>query len=140
MLLAVDGNQRIVGANRAARTSILLDDRRLEAGISLWTIFERDPELFRRNNSADIATRLVIAGSNDSRSALVTPPDQTFAALRNATSAALHARLRFGRSATIGADGLPCLIRLLVLELVGAGLEDGVALGEHVGGRLRDAA
>ena len=75
MLLAVDGNQSIVGANRAARTSLLLDDRRLEAGVSLWTIFERDRELFRRNNSADIATRLVIAGSNHSRSALVTPPD-----------------------------------------------------------------
>src|SRR5712664_1651894 len=40
MLLAADGNQRIVGANRFARMSLLLDDRGLQAGVSLWTIFE----------------------------------------------------------------------------------------------------
>ena len=38
MLLAIDGNQRIIGANRVARTSLLLDDRGLRAGISLWSI------------------------------------------------------------------------------------------------------
>jgi len=38
MLLAIDGNQRIVGANRVARTSLMLDDRGLRAGISLWSL------------------------------------------------------------------------------------------------------
>src|SRR6202040_21664 len=33
ILLAVDGSQRIVGANRAARTSLLLDDQRLRTGV-----------------------------------------------------------------------------------------------------------
>jgi AraC-like DNA-binding protein len=94
MLLAVDGNQRIVGANRVARTSLLLDDRGLRAGVSLWTIFERDLELFRRKEGTDIARQLVIAGSNDSHPALVTPPAQTFAAWRNTASVALHARPR----------------------------------------------
>ena len=94
MLLAVDGNQRVVGANRAARTSLLLDDRRLEAGTSLWTIFERDRDLFRCNNGADIGTRLAIADSNDSRSALVTAPDRTPIPLRTAVNIALHARPR----------------------------------------------
>src|ERR1700757_2871460 len=42
MLLAIDGNQRIMGANRVARTSFLLDDHGLRAGISLWAIFERE--------------------------------------------------------------------------------------------------
>jgi transcriptional regulator of acetoin/glycerol metabolism len=102
MLLAVDGNQRVVGANRVARTSLLLDDRGLQAGVSLWTIFERDLELFRRKDGTDIATRLVIAGSNDSRSALVTPPDQAFAAWRNAASVALHARPRLDVIDTLG--------------------------------------
>jgi len=74
MLLAVDGSQRIVGANRDARRALLLDDCRLEAGVSLWTIFERDSDLFRRKDLADIGTRLRLAGSNDSRAALVTPP------------------------------------------------------------------
>jgi AraC-like DNA-binding protein len=102
MLLAVDGNQRVVGANRVARTSLLLDDRGLQAGVSLWTIFERDLELFRRKDGTDIATRLVIAGSNDGRSALVTPPDQAFAAWRNAGSVALHARPRLDVIDTLG--------------------------------------
>src|SRR5437588_2354238 len=46
MLLAIDGNQRIVGANRAARASLMLDDRGLRGGVSLWTIFERNLGLF----------------------------------------------------------------------------------------------
>jgi AraC-like DNA-binding protein len=94
MLLAIDGNQRVVGANRDARTSLLIEDQGLHAGISLWAIFERDQELFRRDNRTDIATRLVIAGGDDARSALVTPPDQTPGTWRNATNLAAHARPR----------------------------------------------
>jgi transcriptional regulator of acetoin/glycerol metabolism len=93
-LLAVDGDQRVVGANRVARRSLLLDDRGLQDGVSLWTMFNPDLELFRRKDTADIATRLVIAGSHDSRSALVTPPIQPFADWRNAANAGLHARPR----------------------------------------------
>jgi transcriptional regulator of acetoin/glycerol metabolism/AraC-like DNA-binding protein len=92
LLLAVDGDQNVIGANRVTRTSLLLDDCGLQASVSLWTLFERNLKLFRRKDRADIATRLVIAGSNDSRSAIVTPPDQT--AWRNATDIALHARPR----------------------------------------------
>src|SRR5882762_1815703 len=75
MRLAIDGNQRIVGANRTTRASLMLDDRGLRAGVSLWTIFERDPDLFRRKDGTDIHARLLVAGSNDKRSALVTPPE-----------------------------------------------------------------
>jgi len=102
MLLAVDGDQRVVGANRVARRSLLLDDRGLQAGVSLWTIFKQDPELFRRKDRADVATRLVFAGSHDSRSALVTPPMQPFADWRNAANAALHARPRLDVINTLG--------------------------------------
>jgi AraC-like DNA-binding protein len=91
MLLAIDGNQRIVGANRAARTSLMLDDRGLRAGVSLWTIFERDPDLFRRKDRTDIYALLVVAGSDDSRPALVTPPDH-MGATSNPTN--LHTRPR----------------------------------------------
>jgi transcriptional regulator of acetoin/glycerol metabolism/AraC-like DNA-binding protein len=94
MLLAVDGDQRVVGANRIARRSLLLDDRGLQAGVSLWTMFKQDPELFRRKDNADVATRLVIAGSHESRSVLVTPPIQPFADWGNVANAAVHARPR----------------------------------------------
>jgi AraC-like DNA-binding protein len=99
MLLAIDGNQRIVGANRAARTSLLLDDRGLRAGVSLWTIFERDPDLFRRKDRTDIYALLVVAGSDDGRPALVTPPDHTMGAASNPTN--LHTRPRLDSIQTL---------------------------------------
>jgi transcriptional regulator of acetoin/glycerol metabolism len=88
MLLAVAGDQRIIGANRIARTSLMLDDRGLQAGTSLWSIFERDNDLFRRQDRTDISAQLLIAGSEDSRPALVTPPD------RSMTGGDLHTRPR----------------------------------------------
>jgi len=94
MLLAVHSDQCIVGANRVARRSLLLDDRGLRAGISLWTIFERDLDLFRRKDRSDILTRLVLAGSNESRPALVTPPDDTTARSSDPTNVTLHTRPR----------------------------------------------
>jgi len=94
MLLAIDGNQHIVGANRVARKSLLLDDRGLRTGVSLWTVFERDLDLFRRRDRSDISTRLVLAGSTDSRPALVTPPDQTISVSSNPANIKLHTRPR----------------------------------------------
>src|SRR6266446_3091687 len=94
MLLAADGNQRIAGANRAARAALLLDDRNLQAGASLWNIFERDRTLFRRNDPTDTATRLVVAGSDEAWPALVTPPARNLSPGRNAASLALHTRPR----------------------------------------------
>jgi AraC-like DNA-binding protein len=90
MLLAIDGNQRIVGANRIARMSLMLDDRGLRAGVSLWTAFERDPDLFRRKDGTDIHARLLVAGSNDRRGALVTPPEVS----GSPTDGKLHTRPR----------------------------------------------
>jgi AraC-like DNA-binding protein len=94
MLLAVDGNQRIAGANRAARAALLLDDRNLRAGVSLWNIFERDRALFRRNDLTDVATRLVVAGSDEAWPALLTPPARNLSTGRNTPSLALHTRPR----------------------------------------------
>jgi AraC-like DNA-binding protein len=93
ILLAVDGDQRIVGANRAARRTLLLDDRGVQAGVSLWKFFERNLDLFRRKNGTDICTPLLIAGSSDSCPALVTPPSQTIV-LSNAANMNVHTRPR----------------------------------------------
>ena len=100
MLLAIDGNQRIVGANRVARMSLMLDDRGLQAGVSLWTAFERDPDLFRRKDGTDIHARFLVAGSNDRRSALVTPPEVS----GSPTNGKLHTRPRL--------DSIDALLKL----------------------------
>jgi transcriptional regulator of acetoin/glycerol metabolism len=100
MLLAVDQDHRIVGADRVARTTLLLDDRKLQAGVDLWAIFERDVELFRRKDGPDILTRLIVAGSNETCFALVTVPECISGAASRAT-AALHARARLGSVTTL---------------------------------------
>jgi hypothetical protein len=74
----------------------MLDDRGLRAGTSFWSIFERDIDLFRRQDRTDIFARLLIAGSNDSRPALVTPPDHPMTASSNPTNCNLHTRPRLG--------------------------------------------
>jgi hypothetical protein len=62
----------------------------------LWSIFERDVDLFRRQDRTDITARLLIAGSNDSRPALVTRPDHPMRASSNPTNCNLHTRPRLG--------------------------------------------
>ena len=101
MLLAVDEDQRIVGADRVARTTLLLDDRRLGAGVDLWTIFVRDAELFGRKDGADTPTQLIVAGSNETCPALITPPENISTVWRDPVMAGLHARPRLDSVMTI---------------------------------------
>ena len=94
MLLAADDNQRIVGVNRAARNSLLLDEGDLKVGVSLWSIFERDPALFRRRDTTDIPAKLIIAGSDETWPAVVTPPERASRGRQDAMSIAFHTRPR----------------------------------------------
>jgi len=136
MLLAVDGDQRIVGANRAARITLLLDDRSLQAGASLWSIFERDPILFRRTDANDIPTRLVVAGSDEIRPALVTPPEKNVRAWPNMAGIDLHTRPRFDLLASLrqpmpvpqARGGLPPGATRRVREYVEAHLSESIEL------------
>jgi AraC-like DNA-binding protein len=138
MLLAVDGDQRIVEANRAARTSLLLDDQRLRTGVSLWTLFERDPVLFRRKDTDDFAARLIIAGSDETWPALVTPPVSALGAQRSRKSAALHTRPPLNALATLrqqgpapqARGGLPPGAMRRVREYVDAHLGESMDLAE----------
>ena len=124
ILLAVDGDQRIVGVNRAARRILLLDDRGLHAGVSLWKFFERNLDLFRRKNGTDICTMLLIAGSADSCPALVTPPDQTIVS-SNAANNHVHTRPRLDSIGTL-------------MKLAPAPLAHGGGLSPSAMRRVRD--
>jgi AraC-like DNA-binding protein len=127
MLLAIDSDQCIIGANRVARMSLLLDDRKLRAGFSLWSIFERDLNLFHCNDRTDIFTRLVVAGSAESRPALVTPPD------RNLTNGGLHTRPRL--------DSIHSFLKLAPAPLAHGGLAAGAMrrVREYVEVRLAES-
>jgi len=117
MLLAVDSDQRIVGANRATRRTLLLDDRALQAGVSLWKFFERNLDLFRRKNGTDICTPLLIAGTNDSCPALVTPPNQTTIVSSNSAKMNVHTRPRL--------DSIGTLMKLAAAPQAHGGLSTG---------------
>ena len=101
MLLGVNGDHRIVGANRTARTSLMLNDHRLRTGVSMWALFERDPALLRRKEPADIATQLIVAGSDETWPAVVTPPEGGRAAWQQVQSGDLHTRPRLDALATM---------------------------------------
>ena len=130
MLLAVDGDQCIVGANHAARRTLLLDDRALQAGVSLWKFFERNLDLFRRKNGTDICTPLLIAGTNDSCPALVTPPNQTTS---NAATINVHTRPRL--------DSIGTLMKLAAAPQAHGGLSTGALrrVLEYVQMRLEES-
>ena len=59
ILLAVDRDQRIVGADRVARTICAFDDQLLNRGVHLSTVFEQSPSIVLRNDGEDIAVRLL---------------------------------------------------------------------------------
>jgi transcriptional regulator of acetoin/glycerol metabolism/AraC-like DNA-binding protein len=136
-LLAVDSDQRIVGANRAARRNFGLDGPMLQAGLGLGAIFERAPGVFRRNSQADIATPLTIKHSGELCTALVTPPESALAA-HSAAGAAVHTRARQDLIGTLAwaapaapqRGGLPPRAERRVREYVDAHLGDSIDLAE----------
>ncbi len=94
MLLAVDDDQRLVGADRVARQTLALNDKSLAAGTSLSTLFDFSPSLFRRRSGQDIPILLTRAARNDQWRALLTPPLPKSNLSRNWPEAIVHAQPR----------------------------------------------
>jgi len=59
VLLAVDNDQRILGADEIARRLFSLNDEVLNRGMALATIFEYDSSIFRCKRMQDVAARLL---------------------------------------------------------------------------------
>jgi AraC-like DNA-binding protein len=74
LLLAVDDDQRVIGADRVARGVFALDEKILAAGMPLSSVFGYSLSLFRRRGGQDIPVLLVRQGHNDHWRALITPP------------------------------------------------------------------
>jgi AraC-like DNA-binding protein len=94
LLLAVDGDLRIIGADRVARTAFALDDASLASGASLSTHFDFDRSLFRCNREQDVAVRFMRAGTDEQWNVLITPPLCRSRGLRSPADAAIHSRPR----------------------------------------------
>ena len=136
MLIAVDRDQRIVGADRNARRMLARNRPDLEIGASLWTIFERDDVLFRQQNRGDVATRVVPAGADELWPALITPTESVSGVRLNPESAGLHARPRSDMIGNLpqlilpdqARGGLPPRALRRVREYVDAHLEENIGL------------
>ena len=94
LLLAVDKDQRVIGADRAARSAFALDDKRLADGVHLSSLYDHDSAIIRHNNGQDIVARLVEANSAREWRALVTPPESGPGELRILGNSVLHSRPR----------------------------------------------
>src|ERR1700751_4947970 len=74
VLLAVDNDQRILGADQIARRLFSLNDEALKRGMGLSTIFECDASLFRCKRMQDVAARLLGIGTDEPWNCLINPP------------------------------------------------------------------
>lgn len=93
LMLAVDDDHRIAGADRTARSTLGIDDASLAGGLSLWAFFERSPWLLR-TRADDATVFLKRIGDTMAWGALITPPETSLAHTRaSAQSNASHHRL-----------------------------------------------
>ena len=116
ILLAVESDERVVGADRHARAALDIDDQQLTAGLSLWRFFDRSPSLFAWKSSDGFA-KLMRLGESAPWHVVFTPPLPPRAA-------PLDLRPRMRRSTDIrAASGGPALTarERAILELVAHG-------------------
>lgn len=111
LLVAVDEDQRIVGADRMARTVFALDDKRLTVGAQLSALFEYNPYLFRKRTGEDIPVLLTRASGHDLWGVLLTPPLVRASLSRNSPEAILHSRPRLSMLGDMAMPEAPDLSR-----------------------------
>ena len=73
ILLAIEDDERVVGADRHARAALNIDDQQLAAGLSLWRFFYRSPSLFASRGGEGFA-RLTRLGELAPWHVVFTPP------------------------------------------------------------------
>jgi len=116
LLLAVENDERIVGADRHARAALHIDDRQLAAGLSLWRFFYRSPSLFA-SVSGDGFAKLTRLGDPAPWQVVFTSP-----LAPRATALDLRPRVRRSRDIAAASGGRALTAReRSVLELVAQG-------------------
>jgi len=116
ILLAVENDERVVGADRHARAALDIDDRQLAAGSSLWRFFYRSPSLFA-SKSGDGFAKLTRLGESAPWHVVFTPPLPPRAAALD-----LRPRVRRSRDIPTASGGRALTVReRAVLELVAQG-------------------
>ena len=107
LLLAVDDDQRIVGADHVARKALGLDERDLLSGKSVSAFFHYDRSLFRRSNDRDSPAQWTRLDSASQWNVLITPPLRTPKELRNSEYAMVHSRPRLTTLENLSVETIP---------------------------------
>jgi AraC-like DNA-binding protein len=136
LLLAVDVDQRIVGADRVARSALGLSDQRMAAGQHLSSVFEHDRSIFRQTGDRDIPAQFSRAGDGAWWCILLTPPLSKSRAARSWAEAFVHNRPRIStlghlpvnEPAARGRGGLPPVLTQRICEYIESHLDHKIGL------------
>src|SRR4029077_299967 len=107
LLLAVDADPRVVGADRVAREALGLDEKDLLSGKSLSAFFHHDRSLFRRGDERDSSAQWIRVDSESAWNVLITAPLRTSKELRNSEYAMIHSRPRLNTLENLSPETIP---------------------------------
>jgi AraC-like DNA-binding protein len=111
LLLAVDEDQRIVGADRVARVAFSLSDKSLGDGVRLSAIFDYSGALFRRGSGQDVPIRLRRPRSTVQWNVLITPPLPRSSVSHSSPEAVVHSQPRMSMLGNLPIPDAPSLSR-----------------------------
>jgi len=107
LLLAVDSDQRVIGADHVAREALGFDERDLLSGKSLSAFFHYDRSLFRRGDEQDSSAQWTRLDSEGAWNVLITPPLRTSKELRNSEHVTIHSRPRLSTLENSSVETIP---------------------------------
>ncbi len=107
LLLAVDNDQRVVGADHVAREALSLNEKNPLSSRSLSEFFHYERSLFRRGDEQDSSAQWLRVASESAWNVLITPPLRTSKELRNSEYAMIHSRPRLSTLENLPAKTIP---------------------------------
>jgi AraC-like DNA-binding protein/PAS domain-containing protein len=136
LLLAVDNDQCVIGADHVAREALGLDEKDLLRGKSLSAFFHYDRLLFRRGDEQDSPAHWIRVDSDSAWNVLITPPLRTSKELRNSEYAVIHSRPRLSTLENVSAEtiptanrgGLPPRVLQRICEHIEAHIEEKISV------------
>ncbi|MFZ0523138.1 MAG: helix-turn-helix domain-containing protein [Candidatus Acidiferrales bacterium] len=141
LLLAVDEDQRIVGADRVARLALSLGDKSLADGVHLNLIFDCTRSLFRRRGGQDIPICLTRTGGDGGWHALITPPINRSNVSHAWPEAVVHLQPRISmlgalpmpENTTVSRGGLSPALTHRICEYIESHLDEKISLDSLAG-------
>ena len=136
LLLAVDDDQRLIGADRVARLAFSLSDKDLADGTDLSGIFDYSRSLFRRGSGQDVPIRLNRPGRTILWNVLITPPLARSGVSRSWPEEVVHSQPRMNmlgdlpipESPSISRGGLSPALKQRICDYIESHLDEKISL------------